>query len=167
MEKLVSFFGAATAKDAGEAGGEMRRQLESALGGDAPTFANLARRLSGARRDFLRGAPALRPFWRECRVCGGQARPTAVVKLEHARSDLGAAMRAAGLLQGAAADAGAAARVLAPLSEVEAAALPTPAAERLFVELTRMEVLDLFDLYRADHELFGYDATPYVKLAAK
>ena len=142
LEKLAHFF-----EDE-----ESRRQLESILDGDAATFKNLVRRIARSGKNLLEKAPSLRPYWRSCRICQAGSKPTAVVKVKHASEDLMEAMKEVGLNP----------HDLEDLPKVERSV--SPEARRLFSQLTRTQVLDLFELYRADHELFGYDATPYLNL---
>ncbi len=159
MEKLVTFFAAATEEDRED--GEASAQLERALERKEKTFPNFVHSLVRASIDFLDLAPMLRPYWQSCHPCHRPLRPTMVLKLERAGADLAAAFRSIrGLSEYADAPA---LKQMARLDEKGASGVSS-AAKRLFPQVSRSMVLELFDLYRADHELFGYDATPYVQL---
>jgi len=123
------------------------------------SFEALARALV-ARHDLIyEEYPTLAPYSYFCHMCAKGFRPTEVIKVERAGADMATAFAAAGMQ-----DLADAAGLRADAGSAETAFEPSKLAKESFSQLPRSMVVDLFEVYRSDHELFGYDPSPFMKL---
>jgi hypothetical protein len=97
------------------------------------------------------------PFWRECALCDPRARPNHVLRMETFSRDLDALLEKLPGLRGAA----------FPHTHGQSGGhSSSPALQReLFSTLTRAQVWELYEKYRVDHEMFGYDVEKYLNYA--
>ena len=97
------------------------------------------------------------PYWRECSLpCSKATKPNFVVKMETLESDLESLFEAAKLKSD----------VPFPHTHTQAGGHSSKTAAEFFSQLTRAEVKQLYDLYRLDHELYGYNIDDYLRLAS-
>ena len=99
------------------------------------------------------------PYWKECALCDPKARPNHILHMETLEADLAELLRRIG--------AGAAEAAKFPHTHRQAGGHSSSAALRqeLFSTLTKSQVRELHDKFRLDHEMFGYDPTPYLMYA--
>jgi len=86
-----------------------------------------------------------------------------VVKLERAGADMATAFTAIGMSE--LAEAAGLRAVGSNKQQQQQQQQPSSTARLLFSGLTHSLAVDLFETYRIDHELFGYDPLPYIILA--
>ncbi len=111
------------------------------------------------QRVLTENTSLLNPYWRDCRVCQKAYRPTVLLKREFINRDTFQLFKVLNFTEYAK-------REPPDLESIEGVGEVSRAAGKIFPLLQRREALELFSLYRADHELFGYDPTPYLNLAA-
>lgn len=99
------------------------------------------------------------PYWKECsQLCNPVTRPDFVLKMETLTRDLSGLLKAVGLEAG---------KIdLFPHTHAQKGGHSSDAAREYFGRLTKAEVMQLYDLYRLDHELFGYEIDEYLDMAA-
>lgn len=97
------------------------------------------------------------PYWKECHhLCAKRTRPDFVVKLETLNEDIAKLLSILNLDD----------KVdLFPHTHSQAGGHSSTLAQKYFSQLTVDQVKELFNLYRLDHELFGYDIQPYLNYA--
>jgi hypothetical protein len=134
-------------------------------------------RLTPGRREAAFGlmwdriAHHFAPFWLWCSTCQAGLRPHIILKLETVSRD-GPALIQLLNLTAAAGDSGSGPH---PLPQVHVA---TPEENpddvnvhsrakvaEYYSQLTKAQVRELYDMYRLDHELFGYSPDHYIALA--
>ncbi len=97
------------------------------------------------------------PYWRHCAVCHDSLRPAVIFKMEEMKQDLKRYLRSIGLDE--------------RLSErfphlLEASGGHTSTlVQRYYGLLSKRQVRDLYELYKVDHELFGYDPEVFIAYA--
>ena len=92
--------------------------------------------------------PILEPYWKTCQICQPPLRPNLVIKAEHLKQDLDFAAGSLGV---------------DPVADGTLSGHELEPAEDLFSTLTVDQVSKLYELFRLDHELFGFDPAPYFK----
>jgi hypothetical protein len=96
--------------------------------------------------------PVLTPVWKKCSVCSAAFRPTFVIKREFFLRDFAFFAQKLGLKRDG-----------LSLSE-DSSARVSDRAKDFFDRVSKKTIRHLFELYRGDHELFGYDPMPYIGL---
>ena len=94
------------------------------------------------------------PHWKTCRVCQPSLRPNLILKSEHLKSDLNFLTETFQLDP----------FEIFQIPDVESVGGLSDEAEALFSTLSRDQIFRIFEIFRLDHELFGYDPLPYLKL---
>ena len=105
------------------------------------------------------------PVWLWCSPCQDGLRPDVIVKLETIGCDGPAVMQLLNLTSSTS----------QPIQMVHVTTPQEPAADvginsrymvaDYYSQLTKRQVVDLYQMYRLDHELFGYLPDPYIALA--
>ena len=105
------------------------------------------------------------PVWLWCSPCQDGLRPDVIVKLETIGRDGPAVMQLLKLTSSTS----------QPIQMVHVTTPQEPAADvginsrymvaDYYSQLTKRQVVDLYQMYRLDHELFGYLPDPYIALA--
>ena len=130
------------------------------------TFPEFVRFLVNGTREFGPSVPGDRgisyhwaPYWTECALCDPRTRPNYVLRMESLEADLAALLRRIGV--------GAAEAAKFPHTHRQAGGHSSSEAlrEELFSALSELHVRELHDKFRLDHEMFGYDPSPYLKYA--
>ena len=101
------------------------------------------------------GHNLITPYWTMCNICLPPLRPNIIVKSEHLREDLNYLVK---LLQ------------LDAIDFVDSAQLDENPLSHdvkiLFSTLNRSQIVKLYETFRLDHELFGYDVHPFLLLGS-
>jgi chondroitin 4-sulfotransferase 11 len=103
------------------------------------------------------------PYWLWCATCQPGLRPHIILKLETVDQDVPALVRLLNLtspapMQGI--------HMGTPFEKTEDLGVHSKhKVEEYFSQLTKRQVMDLYEMYRLDHELFGYSPEPYITIA--
>ncbi|TRY63786.1 hypothetical protein TCAL_03565 [Tigriopus californicus] len=96
------------------------------------------------------------PYWRECSLCSPQTRPQFVIHLETFQKDLDQLMNRLDMADQA---------HLFPHTHRQEGGQSSRLRHQYFSTLSQSEVLQLYDKYRLDHELFGYSIQEFLSSA--
>ena len=97
------------------------------------------------------------PYWRACSVCTHLFRPTFILKLETLEEDLASYVVELGMTQ---------AHLDIPrLTENKNGRTEEAQVALYYSQLTKEEVWGLYEVYKMDHDLFGYSPDKYVEYA--
>ena len=125
------------------------------------TFAEFVRFLVNGSQEFDLGVVNHKglsyhwaPFWKECSLCDKQTRPEFILRLESFSQDLEQYLDLLNLGQF---------RGLFPHTHNQKS--DPDLIRNLFGSLKKSEVTDLYDKYKLDHEMFGYNIQTYLNLA--
>ena len=101
------------------------------------------------------------PFWQECSVCSNLTQPDVILRMESLQEDLKYLLSKAGYRPS---DVSKLVEKF-PHTHSQAGGHSQYLSLEFYSTLTREEVKNLIDFYRLDHELFGYDSSPYLNVA--
>lgn len=97
------------------------------------------------------------PYWKECsQLCSPSTRPDFVIKMESLSEDTKQMLEMLGLEDKL---------HLFPRTHTQSGGHSSLLAKKYFSQLSAQQVQNLYDLYKLDHELFGYDIEPYLSYA--
>ena len=97
------------------------------------------------------------PFWKLCQICLPALRPNLIVKSEHLKEDLVFIRRKLKLEDNLEID---------DLPEGNyGRSFMSEAAQSYFSTLSQNQIFQFYEIFRLDHEIFGYDPRPYFDLA--
>lgn len=105
--------------------------------------------------DGLGVSNAWNPYWKQCGVCNPDMQPHYILHLDHYQQDLQALIEVMGYPDKAKRFLDLDHQVKSGLREVE---------EHYFSQLTKSEIRQLHEKYRADHELFGFSPDYYIAM---
>ena len=157
LERLVHLYDDLVTKKA-EAFEDMSRQIRERYG-LALTFKTFVDYLVNGSADFgdeVVYPEEFMPYWSVCNVCSAPFRPNIVMKYEYLNVDIVEVFRILGFDD-----------YVEELPKDFTDAKPqgiSEEAQGYFVQLPKSLIRDVHELYRADHEIFGYDPEGYVKL---
>ena len=95
------------------------------------------------------------PYWQMCNICLPPLRPNVIVKSEHLREDFNYLVKLLQLDPYDLAD-------FAPINEN----VLSHDVKILFSTLSRNQIVRLYETFRLDHELFGYDVNTFYLLGS-
>ena len=101
------------------------------------------------------------PFWQECSVCSNFTQPNVILRMETLQDDLKYLLSKAGYQP---MDVSKLVEKF-PHTHSQEGGHSQYLSLEFYSTLTREEVKNLVDFYRLDHELFGYDSSPYLNAA--
>ena len=96
------------------------------------------------------------PHWKTCRVCQPPLRPNLILKSEHLKSDLNFLTEKFQLDP----------FEIFQIPDEESVDGMSDEAKALFTTLRQDQIFRIFDIFRLDHELFGYDPSAFIKLGS-
>ena len=103
------------------------------------------------------------PYWQECSLCSSFTQPNVIIHMETFQQDLTTLLNKAGyqsqLVQELVDKF--------PHTHFQSGGHSHNLAGKYYSQLTQAQVLELYQMYRLDHEMFGYDPGPYLSLASK
>lgn len=94
------------------------------------------------------------PYWHSCSVCVPALTPSFILKMETLKRDVRNYLAAIGLERFAEQFPHKVKNQEGPTGSV---------AKTFYSQLTKEKIVQLYELYRLDHELFGYDALEYIE----
>jgi hypothetical protein len=92
------------------------------------------------------------PFWKLCQICLPVLRPNLIVKSEHLKEDLAFIRRKLKLED-------------SEVDKLSEGSFMSEATKSYFSTLSQNQIFQFYDIFRLDHEIFGYDPRPYFDLA--
>ena len=101
------------------------------------------------------------PFWQECSVCSNFTQPNVILRMETLQDDLKYLLTKAGYRPG---DISKLVEKF-PHTHSQKGGHSQYLSLKFYSTLPREDVKNLVDFYKLDHELFGYDSSPYLNAA--
>ncbi|XP_059092981.1 uncharacterized protein LOC131888202 [Tigriopus californicus] len=157
LEKLVFVFNDIVKKQ-GETFEELTRQIQDRYGLEL-TFKTFMVYLIKGSLDFGDAVvypEEFMPYWSVCNTCAHPYRPSIILKYEHLGNDLLEMFRILGFSEYVK-------DMPNGLSTTNTEEV-SDEAMKYYKQLPKSLISDIYQLYRADHEIFGYDPRPYVDL---
>lgn len=132
------------------------------------TFSQFVRFLVNGSREFgqdVLGHKGLSyhwaPFWQECSICSNTTMPDVMIHMETFRKDFKTLFAKAGYSDPEIEDL----LDTFPRTHSQHGGHSHDLIQKYFSSLTKSQVWQLYEMYKLDHELFGYDPTLYLNIA--
>lgn len=102
------------------------------------------------------------PFWQECSLCSSFTQPDIVIHMETFEEDLKILLRKAGYEDSAEIE-----RLIEkfPHTHSQSGGHSHKLASKYYSQLTKSQIQSLYEMYKLDHDLFGYDPSQYLSYA--
>jgi len=98
------------------------------------------------------GSEIITTHWKLCQICLPVFRPNLIVKSEHLKEDLAFIRKKLKLED-------------SEMDNLSEGSFMSEATKSYFSTLSQNQIFQFYDIFRLDHEIFGYDPRPYFDLA--
>ena len=103
------------------------------------------------------------PYWQECSLCSSLTQPDIIIHMESFQTDLNTLFRKAGHSNDSVIE-----KLIEkfPHTHSQNGGHSHKLTSTYYSQLTKAQIQSLYQLYKLDHDLFGYDPDEYIKYAS-